>query len=118
MRSHDEGGVPKESFGLLKEELRKQIPRIGLLILVAVLGTGVGLIQPLLFKSLIDTAIPDSDLGLIGLLLVGMVIVPVLGAGLNSVNHYLRAFVGEAWAFMTTVAEIPVRAAAQATACA
>ncbi len=96
MRSHDEGGVPKESFGLLKEELRKQIPRIGLLILVAVLGTGVGLIQPLLFKSLIDTAIPDSDLGLIGLLLVGMVIVPVLGAGLNSVNHYLRAFVGEA----------------------
>ena len=54
------------------------------------------MIQPLLFKSLIDTAIPDSDLGLIGLLLVGMVIVPVLGAGLNSVNHYLRAFVGEA----------------------
>jgi len=96
MRTHDAGGVPKKSFGLLKEELRKQIPRIGLLILVAVLGTGVGLIQPLLFKSLIDTAIPDSDLRLIGLLLVGTVIVPVLGAGLNSINHYLRAFIGEA----------------------
>ena len=35
MRSHDEGGVPKESFGpFSKRELRKQIPRIGLLILV------------------------------------------------------------------------------------
>ncbi len=88
--------MPKRSFGLLKEELKKQVLRIGLLIFVAILGTGVGLIQPLLFKALIDTAIPTSDLRLIGLLLVGMVIVPVLGAGLNSANHYLRAFIGEA----------------------
>ena len=58
MSSRYEGGMPKESFGLLKEELRKQIPRIALLIFVAVLGTAVGLIQPLLFKALIDTAIP------------------------------------------------------------
>ncbi len=96
MRSGYEGAMPKRSFGLLKEELKKQVLRIGLLIFVAILGTGVGLIQPLLFKALIDTAIPTSDLRLIGLLLVGMVIVPVLGAGLNSANHYLRAFIGEA----------------------
>ncbi len=96
MSSRYEGGMPKRSFGLLKEELRKQIPRIALLIFVSILGTGVGLIQPLLFKALIDTAIPTSDLRLIGMLLVGMVIVPVLGAGLSSANHYLRAFIGEA----------------------
>ncbi len=96
MCARPEGGVPKRSFGLLKEELKEQVPRIVLLIFVAVLGTGVGLIQPLLFKALIDTAIPTADLRLIGLLLAGMVIVPVVGAGLGSVNHYLRAFIGEA----------------------
>lgn len=96
MRSGFEGAMPKRSFDLLKEELKKKVSRIALLIFVAVLGTGVGLIQPLLFKALIDTAIPTSDLRLIGLLLVGMVFVPVLGAGLNSANHYLRAFIGEA----------------------
>ncbi len=96
MRSGYEGAMPKRSFGLLKEELKKQVSRIALLIFVAILGTGVGLIQPLLFKALIDTAIPTSDLRLIGLLLVGMVVVPVLGAGLYSANHYLRAFIGEA----------------------
>ncbi len=54
-----------------------------------------GLIQPLLFKHLLDTAIPAADVRLIGLLLVGMVAVPVLSAGFNSANHYLRAYIGE-----------------------
>ena len=95
MRSRVDGEMPKRSFRLLKEELRKQIPRITLLVLLAILGTGVGLIQPLLFKALIDSAIPTADLQLIGLLLAGMVIVPLLSAGLYSANHYLRAYIGE-----------------------
>ncbi len=53
------------------------------------------MIQPYLFKLLLDTAIPAADLRLIGLLLVGMVLVPVLSAGLNSANHYLRSYIGE-----------------------
>ena len=32
---------------------------------------------------------------LIGLLLAGMMIMPVLSAGLNSANHYLRVYIGE-----------------------
>lgn len=95
MRLREDGDVPTRSFHLLNEELRRQIPRISLLVLLAVVATAVGLIQPLLFKELIDTAIPTADARLIGLLLVAMVIVPVLSAGLHSVNHYLRAFIGE-----------------------
>ncbi len=87
--------VPQSAFTLLKEELRNQIPRITLLFALALIGTAVGLIQPFLFKLLLDTAIPAADLRLIGLLLVGMVIVPVLSAGLNAANHYLRAYIGE-----------------------
>lgn len=93
MQSNSEG--PNASFTLLKNELRKQVPRISLLVALALIGTGVALIQPYLFKLLIDTAIPAADLRLVGLLLVRMLIVPLLSAGLNSVNHYLRAYIGE-----------------------
>ncbi|MDE0632496.1 MAG: ABC transporter ATP-binding protein [Caldilineaceae bacterium] len=86
---------PRTSFPLIKEELKKQIPRITLLVALSLIGTGVGLVQPFLFKLLLDTAIPTADIRLIGLLLVGMVIAPILSAGLNAANHYLRAFIGE-----------------------
>ena len=95
MRLQSNAERPSASFTLLKEELRKQIPRISLLVALALVGTGVALIQPYLFKLLIDTAIPTADIRLIGLLLAGMMIVPVLSAGLNSANHYLRVHIGE-----------------------
>ena len=95
MRLKSSSQTPKSSFTLIKEELKKQIPRITLLVALSLIGTGVGLVQPLLFKQLLDTAIPAADVRLIGLLLVGMVIVPVLSAGLNSANHYLRSYIGE-----------------------
>ena len=87
--------IPQSAFTFLKEELRSQLPRIALLFALALISTGIGLIQPLLFKLLIDTAIPTADVRLIGFLLIGMVIVPVLSAGLNAANHYLRAYIGE-----------------------
>ena len=86
---------PRTSFPLIKEELKKQVPRITLLVALSLIGTGVGLVQPLLFKQLLDTAIPAADVRLIGLLLVGMVAVPVLSASFSSANHYLRANIGE-----------------------
>ena len=95
MRLQSSTETPNSSFTLLKEELRKQIPRISLLVALALIGTGVALIQPYLFKLLLDTAIPTADVRLIGLLLAGMMIVPVLSAGLNSANHYLRVYIGE-----------------------
>ena len=95
MRSPTATAPPQSAFTLLREELKRQIPRITLLFALALIGTAVGLVQPFLFKLLIDTAIPTADLRLIGLLLVGMVVVPVLSAGLNAANHYLRAYIGE-----------------------
>ena len=59
MRLQSSTETPNSSFTLLKEELRKQIPRISLLVALALIGTGVALIQPCLFKLLIDTAIPQ-----------------------------------------------------------
>ncbi|MYH60932.1 MAG: ABC transporter ATP-binding protein, partial [Caldilineaceae bacterium SB0675_bin_29] len=62
---------------------------------LALIGTGIALIQHYLFKLLIDTAKPTADVRLIGLLLAGMMTVPVLSAGLNAANHYLRVYIGE-----------------------
>lgn len=87
--------APKAAFPLIKEELKKQFPRITLLVFLSLFGAGVGLVQPLLFKQLLDTAIPAADVRLIGLLLVGMVAVPILSAGFASANQYLRAYIGE-----------------------
>ena len=95
MRSPTSTEIPQSAFTLLKEELKRQGPRIAILFALALIGTAIGLIQPFLFKLLIDTAIPTADVRLIGLLLVGMVIVPILSAGLNAANHYLRAYIGE-----------------------
>ncbi len=95
MRLQSDTETPNSSFTLLKEELRKQIPRISLLVALALIGTGIALIQPYLFKLLIDTAKPTADVRLIGLLLAGMMTVPVLSAGLNAANHYLRVYIGE-----------------------
>ena len=74
MSSSVNAEVPKASFPLIKEELKKQIPRITLLVALSLIGTGTGLVQPLFFKMLLDTAIPAADVRLIGLLLIGMVI--------------------------------------------
>ena len=95
MRLQSDTETPNSSFTLLKEELRKQIPRISLLVALALIDTGIALIQPYLFKLLIDTAKPTADVRLIGLLLTGMMTVPVLSASLNAANHYLRVYIGE-----------------------
>ncbi len=79
MRLQSSNETPNSSFTLLKEELRKQIPRISLLVALA----------------LIYIAIPTADMRLTGLLLTGMMTAPVLSAGLNAVNHYLRVYIGE-----------------------
>ena len=95
MSSSVDAEEPKTSFPLIKEELKKQIPRITLLVAISLIGTVIGLVQPLLFRQLLDTAIPAADVKLIGLLLIGMAAVPVLSAGSSSANHYLRAYIGE-----------------------
>ena len=95
MRSPANKPLPQTSFTLIKEELKKQIPRITLLVALSLIGTGIGLVQPLLYKMLLDTTIPAADVRLIGLLLVGMVTVPVLSAGFSSANHYPRVYIGE-----------------------
>ncbi|MBE3584433.1 MAG: ABC transporter ATP-binding protein [Limnochordaceae bacterium] len=52
--------------------------------------------SPLLFKTALDVAIPSGNTAMLVWLLVGMVVTPVVQAGLNSLQEYGRASIGEA----------------------
>ena len=84
------------TFNIIVRELRKRVLMILLVVALMVVGTGVGLILPLLFKTLIDVAIPTKDGILVVWILVGMVVTPLLAIGLSALQDYLRAYMGEA----------------------
>ena len=67
-----------------------------IVILICVLAvTGLGLIPPLLMRSVIDTAIPDRDYGLLNLLIIGMVALPFFSGLIGVLQSYLNALVGQ-----------------------
>lgn len=68
--------------------------------LVIVLATIVvisllSLLPPLLMRSLIDTAIPDGDLGLVTWLGVGMVAIPIINGAVGVLQRWASASMGE-----------------------
>jgi ATP-binding cassette subfamily B protein len=67
---------------------------LGVLVTIVVIS-GLGVVPPILTRSLIDTAIPNSDIGLLGWLGAGMVAVPLISAGVGGVQRWLTATVGE-----------------------
>ncbi len=81
---------------IVVRELRKQIPALMALGALIVLTAAVNIITPLLFKALVDSAIPAKDLGQVLWLLVGMVSASLLGIVLSALQNYQRAKVGEA----------------------
>ncbi len=67
-----------------------------IVILVCVLAaTGLGLIPPLLTRSIIDSAIPDRDFGLLNVLVFGMIALPLLSGLIGILQSYLNALVGQ-----------------------
>ena len=68
---------------------------------LAVIGisAALGAATPLLVRSLIDTAIPRRDLGLINLIAFGAVTIALLEAVLNITQRWLTARVGEGLIF-------------------
>src|SRR4051794_19748183 len=59
--SPESATTDSRAFRILRRELHRGIPRILGLLALMVAGTGLGLLSPLLFKTLIDKAIPAKD---------------------------------------------------------
>ena len=68
-------------------------------LLMIVTASVAAVIPPLLFRSLIDTAIPDRDYGLVNLLALGAVALAFADAGLSLAQRWFSARIGEGLIF-------------------
>lgn len=69
--------------------------RISVMLLTILATTGLSLIPPLLYRSLIDNALPQHNGRLLDLLAIGMVGIPVLNGLVTVLQRYLSSTIGE-----------------------
>jgi len=89
---------PSLDRALLRRVLRYGSPhtgRIAVVLATILVISGLTLVPPLIMRSLIDTAIPDADLGLVTLLGLGMVAVPLVTGVLGVLQRWASAEIGE-----------------------
>lgn len=71
-----------------------QFKVVGLLITILII-TGLSLIPPLLYRDLIDNAIPNHDVSRLNWLALGMIGIPLINALVGIGQRYLSATIGE-----------------------
>ncbi|HSH02658.1 MAG TPA: ABC transporter ATP-binding protein [Anaerolineae bacterium] len=69
--------------------------KVGLLLLTLLLISGLSNISPLLYRDLIDTALPEKDFWRLNILALGMVLVPLLNGLIGVWQRRLSSQVGE-----------------------
>jgi len=69
--------------------------RIAGLLLAILLTSGLSLVSPLLYRSLIDDAIPSGNLTLLNALALGMIAIPILNGAIGVWRRQLNAQIGE-----------------------
>jgi ATP-binding cassette subfamily B protein len=75
----------------------------GMLVLILI-STGVSLVSPLIFRTMIDQVLPQKDLQKLILLALALLFLPILNGGVAVVQRRLNAEVGEGVTFDLRVA--------------
>ncbi len=98
VRFDEERDRPQISWALLRRVWSYarpyQLKVVGLLITILAI-TGLSLIPPLLYRDLIDNAIPNGNLTRLNWLALGMIGIPLLNAAIGAGQRYLSATIGE-----------------------
>src|SRR3954467_8417898 len=87
---------------LLRRVLRLARPYRGQLIgfvVTVVLAAVISAVPPLILRAVIDTAIPEKDRGLVGVLAVAAVFLALFNAALTLIQRYYSARIGEGLIF-------------------
>ena len=79
---------------VVRQTLYQHKYTIGAAVVMMLAGSAVMLVQPLFFKLLFDTAIPESDTTLAWRLLVAMVCTPLVAIAFSYVQGHLRVRIG------------------------
>jgi ATP-binding cassette subfamily B protein len=88
----------KVDWALLRRVLGYARPyrwHIILTLVMIVVTTGLGLLTPLIFRDLIDRALPDGDVGRLNLLALGLLAIPVINGVISVYQRKLNASIGE-----------------------
>ncbi len=75
----------------------------GMLVMILI-TTGISLISPLIFRTMIDQVLPQKDLHKLILLALALLILPILSGGIGVIQRQLNAAVGEGVTFDLRVA--------------
>jgi ATP-binding cassette subfamily B protein len=96
MRSGDQ--KPKVTRELLLRVLTYARPywnQIGGMLVMILLSTGVSLVSPLIFRSMIDQVLPQKDLSRLVILAIALLLLPIFSGLIGVVQRRLNAAVGE-----------------------
>src|SRR6266508_2927719 len=89
---------PKITWRLLQRVLTYARPyrwKITGMLVIIVITSGLGLLTPLIMRDLIDRTLPDHDLKRLGLLALGLLLIPIVSAAIGLWQRQLNAAVGE-----------------------
>ncbi len=97
-RPDEPGSQPKISRDLLRRVWAYGSPyrrELAFTLALILMTTLIGLVPPLLYRALIDNALPHHDTTQLALLALGMVALPTVSGLLGVVQRWLSAFIGE-----------------------
>jgi ATP-binding cassette subfamily B protein len=89
---------PQITWKLMKRVLAYARPyrwKLAGMLVIILITTGLALLIPLLMRDLIDHALPGKDLNRLLVLTVGLLIIPLVSAGMTVLQRQLNAAVGE-----------------------
>lgn len=69
--------------------------QIVIVLVLILIQTGVGLLNPLIFRDLIDYTLPNQDSARLNLLAVGLVVLPLINNALGTIIRRLNSTIGE-----------------------
>ena len=69
--------------------------RLATVLLLIVVSAGLGMVSPFLLRGILDTAIPDSDSGLLTVLVAGMIAIAIATGVLSVAQTWLSNVVGQ-----------------------
>ncbi len=93
-RVHTDNESVTRTAEIVRQTLYQRKYSIIAVVALMLTGSAVMLVQPLFFKMLFDTAIPEKNAELIWWLLAGMVATPLLAIGISYFQGHLRVRIG------------------------
>ncbi len=68
---------------------------IVLSLILVIIGAGLDLLTPLIFRDLIDRTLPQKDVGRLDVLALGLILIPIFDSGLSIIQRKLNSSIGE-----------------------